>query len=123
MSSLRCFTGYDNGRNFKEYTSVNTYGSDKWNFFPLDTRGDGKLGFLVTSASNSWKGYQLYMSNAGFSNLLKSATGSHGNVTTVSYKKWRILPYIQKRLQREELQPFQDMIACLLLLHSNWYQM
>ena len=87
MSSLRCFTGYDNGRNFKEYTSVNTYGSDKWNFFPLDTRGDGKLGFLVTSASNSWKGYQLYMSNAGFSNLLKSATDSHGNVTTISYKK------------------------------------
>ena len=87
MSALRCYIGYDNGRNFKEYTSVNTYGSDKWNFFPLDTRGDGKLGFLVTSASNSWKGYQLYMSNSDFSNLLKSATDSHGNVTTVSYKK------------------------------------
>ena len=87
MSALRCYIGYDNGRNFKEYTSVNTYGSDKWNFFPLDTRGDGKLGFLVTSTPNSWKGYQLYMPNAEFSNLLKSATDSHGNVTSISYKK------------------------------------
>ena len=87
LSALKCFIGYDNGRNFKEYSSVSTYGSDKWNFFPLDTRGDGKLGFLVTSAPNSWKGYQLYMPNAEFSNLLKSATDSHGNVTSISYKK------------------------------------
>lgn len=87
MSALKCFIGYDNGRNFKEYSSVSTYASNKWSFFPLDTRGDGKLGFLVTSATNSWKGYQLYMPNAEFSNLLKSATDSHGNVTSISYKK------------------------------------
>ena len=79
--------GYDSGRNFKEYSSVNTYGSDKWNFYPLDTRADGKLGFLVVSAPFSWNGYQLYMPNADFSNLLKSTTDSHGNITTVTYKK------------------------------------
>ena len=84
---LKCYLGYDSGRNFKEYSSVNTYGSDKWNFYPLDTRADGKLGFLVVSAPFSWNGYQLYMPNADFSNLLKSTTDSHGNITTVTYKK------------------------------------
>ena len=69
---------------FKEYASVTTYGSDKWNFYPIDTRGDGKLGFLVVSAPFTWKGYQLYMPKADLSNLLKTVTDSHGNVTTVS---------------------------------------
>lgn len=87
IAPLKYYIGFDNGRSFKEYTGTQTYGLDKWNFYPLDTRGDGKLGFLVTSAPNTWKGYQLYMPNAEFSNLLKSATDSHGNVTTVSYKK------------------------------------
>lgn len=87
LSALKCFIGYDNGRNFKEYASVTTYGSDKWNFYPIDTRGDGKLGFLVVSAPFTWKGYQLYMPKADLSNLLKTVTDSHGNVTTVSYKK------------------------------------
>ena len=87
LSALKCFIGYDNGRNFKEYASVSTYGSDKWNFYPIDTRGDGKLGFLVVSAPFTWKGYQLYMPKADLSNLLKTVTDSHGNVTTVSYKK------------------------------------
>lgn len=87
LSALRCFIGYDNGRNFKEYASVYTYGSDKWSFYPLDTRGDGKLGFLVVSTPFTWKGYQLYMPKADLSNLLKSVTDSHGNVTSVSYKK------------------------------------
>ena len=87
LSALKCFIGYDNGRNFKEYASVYTYGSDKWNFYPIDTRGDGKLGFLVVSAPFTWKGYQLYMPKADLSNLLKTVTDSHGNVTTVSYKK------------------------------------
>ena len=45
LSALKCFIGYDNGRNFKkEYSSVSTYaGPTKWNFSPLDTRGDGKI--------------------------------------------------------------------------------
>ena len=53
LSALKCFIGYDNGRNFKEYASVTTYGSDKWNFYPIDTRGDGKLGFIKTMSQSS----------------------------------------------------------------------
>lgn len=86
MNPLKCYIGYDNGRNFKEYSSVNTYDLEKWHFYPLDTRGDGKLGFLVTSATYSWKGYQLYMPKAEFTNLLQSMIDSHGNKTEVTYK-------------------------------------
>lgn len=98
LTALKCFIGYDNGRDFKQYSSVSTYGTGSWDFYPLDTRGDGKLGFLVTSASNSWRGYQLYMPDAGFSNLLKSVTDSHGNTTTISYKKMADATIYEKTL-------------------------
>ena len=110
--------GYDSGRNFKEYSSVNTYGSDKWNFYPLDTRADGKLGFLVVSAPFSWNGYQLYMPNADFSNLLKSTTDSHGNITTVTYKKMADTS-IRKQYRVVVHLLLQDTIAYLLLLLLN----
>lgn len=87
LNPIKCFLGYNNGRDFKEYTSVSTYGLDKWDFYPLDTRGDGKMGFMVISATHSWNGYQLYMPSADFSNLLKSMTDSHGSTTTVTYTK------------------------------------
>lgn len=86
MTVMNYYLSINNGLDFKGYSGTGVYALNSWNFYPINSRGDGRMGFLVTSAPYSWTGYQLYMPVKDYTNLLKSTADSYGNTTTITYK-------------------------------------
>ncbi len=87
MTPVMYYLGYDCGKNFRNFTGVNVYSLDKWNFYPIDSRGDGRYGFITTSLPGSWSGYQLYMPPANFTNIVNIIKDAYGNETSITYKR------------------------------------
>lgn len=87
MAAVQYYLGYNSGKDFRAFSGVGTYPASMWNFYPIDSRGDGRSGFVTTSLPGTWAGYQLYMPSANFTNLVNTIKDSYGNLTTLTYKR------------------------------------
>ncbi|MDR1201400.1 MAG: FG-GAP-like repeat-containing protein, partial [Tannerellaceae bacterium] len=87
FSPIKYYLANNNGKSFNGYSGTGVYGLNYWNFYPIDSRGDGRSGFITISRNGTWSGYQLYMPPADFTHLVNTIKDSYGNLTTLTYKR------------------------------------